>query len=188
MTRNTHPQIDSALIAAIVREVIARLNKTPETVSNKRVIDAQTIEQLGTTNTEFWIAHGAIVTPAAKDAARRLGITITRSANETKPPAITPHQIIDNTKPERAAAVRHQLAQRGVPTGAGKVVLSDQPARDVHQHCLAGERAVMIVSIADVRRFADELNPTTWVLDMQRMNLAAAVNSAAMIARLGNTK
>ncbi len=92
-------------------------------------------------------------------------------------------EIIDTANPQRADAVRTQLARRGVGVGWAKILLSDTPAWEVCQQCTDnGESAVMINSVTDVQRFADELTPTVWVLDMKRLNITAAVK-AIMFAR-----
>ena len=46
--------------------------------------------------------------------------------------------------------------------------------------------AVMIANATDVPRFAEELAPTVWVLDMKRLNISAATNLVTQITRLGN--
>jgi hypothetical protein len=51
-----------------------------------------------------------------------------------------------------------------------------------------GEVAVMISLLDDVARFAHECRPTCWVLDMKRLNLSAAANVAARIAKLGSNE
>lgn len=208
-TANTpQQQIDPAFFAAIVREVIARLKKGDgpllagpnKEVGRKRVktlldgvISVETLTRLDATPTQVFIGPNAIVTPAAKDEARLLGLTLTRTSDaptieqpvsDSQIPLLD-SQITDTTNPDRAATVQQQLSLRGVCLGSTEVVLSDSPAREVYQHCSKGQRAVMIASIADVHRFADELNPTIWVLDMQRLNLPAAVNAIAQITQLG---
>jgi len=184
--------IDPAWIAAIAREVIARLKATPRTGTmaasiDDRIITANTLEKI-TSATQIFIAPEAVVTPSARDEARRRGITINRTV-EVLPDQQPNHaklEITDTASPERADAVRKQLARRGDALGAAKIVLSDTPARDVHQQCTAdGEVAVMISSVTDVRRFAVELSPTVWVLDMERLNIPAAVNAIAQITQLG---
>lgn len=188
-------QIDPATVAAIAREVIARLKSTSKTNQSAaslddRVITAGTIEQLIGKPTQLFIAPGAIVTPAARDEARQRGITINHTLDV--PAQQQPNRgrldIIDSIKPERAQAVRTQLARRGTNNGSARVVLSDTPGRDVHQQCTAHrERAVMITAVADVQRFADELAPTVWVLDMKRLNIAAATNVVTQITQIGKS-
>jgi hypothetical protein len=45
----------------------------------------------------------------------------------------------------------------------------------------------MIATATDIQRFADELAPSVWVLDMKRMNIAAATNAVAQITQLGKS-
>ena len=80
----------------------------------------------------------------------------------------------DPSGPRRLIA---QLRRRGIPLPTTRIILSETPARDVYQQCSRhGQRGVMVISIADVDRFAAELSPTAWVLDMTRLNLVAATN------------
>ena len=66
-------------------------------------------------------------------------------------------------------------------------MLSETPGREVFEQCTQHkQRSVMITSLADVDRFSAELSPTSWVLDMTRLNLVAATNVAARIAQLEN--
>lgn len=178
--------IDSALVAQVVGEVVARLQHQDATTSNDRVISVETIQAHQTT--QLTVASSAVVTPAARDEARRRGITIQRIDQPTAPTnPSTPHNIIDADNPKRAETVHDQLKRRGVSLGAAKIVLSDAPAAEVHRQILSGKRATMVATIADVPRFAAELDPQVWVLDMQRLNIPAAVNTVAKIAQQGAT-
>lgn len=196
----SNPSIDPAQVAAIAREVIARLKSSSSTNQSNtnqtaasiddRVITARTIEQLTGNPTQLFVSPGAVVTPAARDEARQRGITINHTVK--LPPDQQTHQtrleITDTANPQRARAVHTQLSKRGISNGSARVVLSDAPARDVHRQCTAHrERAVMVTSPADVRRFADELAPTVWVLDMKRLNITAAANVVTEITRLGKS-
>ena len=202
MTHSMTSTIDPAYIAVIVRQVIARLGQSPSTATGNtqtnhtaasvgdKIVTATTIEQLTGTPNQLFISAKAIVTPAAKDAARERSLTITRSVelppdqvpNQATQPTSTP--VSDSTEPMRATAVSNQLARRGITTASQQIVLSDTPAADVYRICSEGsERAVMIGSVSDVDRFASELRPTVWVLDMKRLNLTAAVNAAAKICQ-----
>ena len=186
-------QIDPVMVAAIAREVIARLKSTSKTNQtaasiDDRVITAGTIEGLSGKPTQIFIAPGAIVTPAARDEARQRGIAIHHTVNlpADQQPNHGQLEIIDAAQPERAEMVRTQLARRGINNGAARVLLSDTPGRDVHQQCTThDERAVMIATATDIPRFADELAPTIWVLDMKRLNISAATNAVAQITQLG---
>lgn len=94
----------------------------------------------------------------------------------------------DRNDPHRAAAVRQQLQRRGVALAAAKVILTDAPARETFEQIRGGQRAATITTINDVERFAAELSPDTWILDMQRLNLPAATNVVARIARLEDSR
>lgn len=212
---NRHDQIDPAWVAAIARKVIARLKsgsasdsttsvaKTTTNAANPttsqtnqtaasiddRVITAATIERLSGTPTQIFITPEAIVTPAARDQARQSGITITQTVNlpATQKPKHVRIEILDAAQPERAEAVHTQLARRGIVVGTARVMLSDTPGLDVYRQCTTrNERAVLIASMTDVQRFADEMSPTIWVLDMQRLNITEATNVVAQIVRMGN--
>ncbi|WP_372719624.1 hypothetical protein [Novipirellula sp.] len=193
----THASIDPVWIAKIVREVIERV-KQHQMESGEQsasplsgVISVATVkEAAGGGKNELRVTTKAIVTPAARDEAKRLGITITRSAkNETKlsekinqPPSEM--AVTDNENPERAAAISQQLARRGIRASATvEVVLSDSPSKEVYRICSAGRRAAMISSIATVERIEKELAPQVWVLDMNALNFVAAVNVAARILK-----
>jgi hypothetical protein len=201
---NDSARIDPAWIAAIAREVIARLkasnltqtitstptaSTTAASIADK-VITTDSLRNVATTTTQLFIGKDAIVTPAAKDEAKERGISINRSVQ--LPAGQEPNgqklEITDSQQLDRADAIKSQLKRRGLKDLGGRIVLSDTPSRDVVQCCGAGQRAVMVTSVADVRRFADELNPDTWVLDMKRMNLVTATNAAAQITQLRPTK
>ncbi len=193
--QSTEVAPDQAFIAAIVRKVIDRLQQaeatrssTPLVIANSNVVTVETIQQHS--GTPLIVAMSAVITPAARDEARRRGISIERRAGTTAatnvtPAAATGDNIIDSQDADRAHAVRHQLSRRGVHLGAMRIVLTDQPAREVHDQVIAGNRAAMVTAIADVQRFASELSPNVWVLDMKRFNIPAAVNVAVKIALLG---
>ncbi|MGB7326075.1 MAG: hypothetical protein WBD31_14480 [Rubripirellula sp.] len=186
----THPNpailsaIDSAVLARIVGEVIARLKASQTVVVESKIIDAKTIGQyaVGATIT---IAAKAIVTPAAKDEAKQRNITITRdtvASQKTVGERSSGGKIMDSD-PLRAESVEAQLVRRGIKLAAASVVLSDTPAVEVANQFGSGKRAVMIGSIDDVNRFGSEVDPQVWVLDMKRLNLIAAVNVISAIAR-----
>lgn len=187
--------IDPALVETITREVIRRLQQSARpatsgadqaTVSiNDRIVTASVIEKVLGSPSQLFVPPAAIVTPAATDEARRRGITIQHAGKHSQQEQIDgPRPIADSSDPARAGAVQTQLSRRGISVGRATILLSDTPARDVVQQCAAGEVAVMIASLTDVPRFADEVSPTLWVLDMQRMNIACAVNVIAQISQL----
>ena len=107
-TPANNQQIDPALVAAIAREVIARLKSTSKTNQtaasiHDRVITAGTIERLSGTPTQVFIAPGAIVTPAARDAARQRGIAIQTGIQPSRR---------DVPRDEKIQLVLHQGYQR----------------------------------------------------------------------------
>ena len=197
---------DSAQIADIVRQVMARLGGSHDISSTSchpdppqgtgttaaitdRIITAQTIRELKGQPSQVFVSPVTVITPAAQDEARSRKITLQRTL--PLPPEQQPdHQrleIIDHAQPERAEAIHRQLSIRGFTTGSAKIVLSDTPAREVHFQCVENsETAVMIGSLNEIHRFREELSPTLWVLDMKRLNFSAAVNAAVQISNPRN--
>lgn len=208
MANTMNNTIDPAYIAMVVRKVIARLkNQTNATIPNQshptfktqtnstaastseKVITAASIDQLTGSPKELFVDAKAIVTPAAKDAAKERGIQISRSVELPteqipQPTNQTSTGIIDTSQPQRAASIADQLSRRSLPTDGLQIVLSETPASDVFRYCSEGQRSAMVTTVADVDRFAKELRPTVWVFDMKRMNFMAAVNAAAAVARI----
>jgi hypothetical protein len=200
--------IDATMLDRIVREVLQRLqhrpaeaaasDSSPCAVHRDAVITATTVAELEGNPTTLYVAPKAVITPAARDAARAKNLEIVRTSTGRTGPEDTPSHapeaksltsawVIDPTQPQRGEAVASQLDRRGIrPRGAARILLSDQPAKDVYdQSTSQGQRAAMVSRLGDVDRFAKELSPTLWVLDMARMNLTAATNVAARIANLG---
>ena len=203
--------IDSDQIAEIAREVIAHLSAggrqsghlgvsssepadiksaigqpPPPTAAaiKDKVVTAQVIEQLPGNPSQAFLLPNAVITPAARDSARQRGITLQRTVDlpADQQPSQDQLHITDFEQPARADAVRQQLARRGYTEGSAKIVLSDTPAREVYFQCAKqNEVAVMIASVTDVQRFGQEISPTLWVLDMQRLNFSAAINAAVQI-------
>lgn len=195
---------DSAKIAEIVRQVIARLEVSPEQKSLKhkpvpqtpsrptsaavteKVITSRTIQDLNRLTAQIFVSPTAIITPSARDDARSRKIQIQRTVQlpDGQQPDQQTIEIIDYVQPERAQAVNQQLAMRGITTGAAKIVLTETPAKEVHFQCSRNnEVAVMIGSFNDIQRFSAEIAPTVWVLDMQRLTLSAAVNAVTQIIK-----
>ena len=194
--KQTNPTA-SVDISEIVRQVLARLDSRTETAQTtprqatsaaltEKIITSRTIQQLGQKTAQIFISPTAIVTPAARDDARSRKIEIQRTVQlpDGQQPEQQKIDIIDYAQPERAEAVGKQLALRGITTGTGKIVLTETPAKEVHFQCARNnEVAVMIGSYSDIRRFSDEITPTVWVLDMQRLTFSAVVNAVAQISR-----
>ena len=172
------------MIAGIAREVIRRLREAgPEPPSGtlEKLITIETLDRY-TGASEIGAAEGALITPAAREEASRRGITFAFPS----PSATAAGQPTDDDGSDDATSgiLCHQLSRRGLSFPRGnEVAWTDQPASEVYRRCGKGQRAVMITSLADVDRFAGELSPNAWVLDRQKLNLVAAVNVAARIAR-----
>ncbi len=187
---------DLEWIREIVRQVIARLRANDMTHATgtiritQRVVTAQTIEQIKESVRSVAIRSDAVVTPAAKDAARQRGITLQRCTQRINKKNYGEHQqpnhLIDTDDPNRREIVESQLRRRGVVEMHTRIVLTDSPAATVIREVNGGEVAVMVSSLDEVDRFAAECNPTSWVLDMKRLNLPGAVNVAALITKLGS--
>jgi hypothetical protein len=173
-------QNSAALPASPTAADTATPAETPAAAAGEaepRLVTLETLDRFGDGG-EIRLAARAVVTPAARDEARRRGIQLV--ACETKPQA-------GESSPPAACSddvLQRQLDRRGVVLPAEtELVWTDQPAREVFRHCSAGQPAVMVTDFADVDRFAAELSPRVWVLDRQRLNLTAAANVAARIAR-----
>lgn len=206
---NEPASIDPETLSRVAREVIARLGRTsggPTSEESKpitgsktnrtaasiddRVITAVSISRLPAGTAELFVAAKAVLTPSARDEARTRGIAINYgarlAAKEARAHATS--QIIDLADPTRASAVAQQLSRRAVNACGVKIILSETPAKELYQQCTQhGEVAVMVGSMDEVQRFASEIDATTWVLDMKRLNLTAAVNVAAYISRIGKS-
>ncbi|EMI17956.1 hypothetical protein RMSM_05133 [Rhodopirellula maiorica SM1] len=199
----SHASIDPVWIAKIVREVIERVKQNQMETGEQTacpisgVISVATVmEAVRGGKTELRIATKAIVTPAARDEAKLLGITITRGANNktsadhkttlTEKTNTRPSEMVvtDIENPERAEAISQQLSRRGIRDSAtATIILSDAPSKEVYRICSSGRRAAVISSIANVDRIEKELAPQVWVLDMNTLNFVAAVNVAARILK-----
>ena len=195
---------ESVNIAEIVRQVLARLNSTVEIESStqfgysttqkpttsaaltEKIITSRTIQELSKQTSQIFISPTAIITPAARDDARSRNIEIQRTVPlpEGQQSDQQKIEIIDYAQPERAQAVKKQLAIRGITHGTGKIILTETPAKEVHFQCARNnEVAVMIGAFDDIKRFSDEITPTVWILDTQRLTFSAMVNTVAQISK-----
>ena len=195
---------ESVNIDEIVRQVLARLNSTAETsystqtatsttqnqttsaALTEKIITSRRIHELSKKTSQIFVSPTAIITPSARDDARSRNIEIQRTVQlpEGQQTDQQKIEIIDYAQPERAHAVKQQLAFRGITNGTGKIVLTETPAKEVHFQCARNnEVAVMIGSFNDIQRFSDEITPTVWVLDMQRLTFSAVVNAVAQISK-----
>ena len=195
---------ESAKIAEIVRQVLARMdsnsetkhstqtansttqNQTTSAALTEKIVTSRTIQGLSKKTFQIFVSPTAIITPSARDDARNRNIEIQRTVQlpQGQQPDQQKIEIIDHAQPDRAQAVRQQLVFRGITTGTGKIVLTETPAKEVHFQCAKNnEVAVMIGSYNDIQRFSDEITPTVWVLDMQRLTFSAVVNTVAQISK-----
>jgi hypothetical protein len=182
-------------------------------VLRERVITAAAVSGLPGSVDQLHVPADAVITPAARDELRSRGAKVVRSGSETNdtigagrelaeissPSAASSPAapvssasrdegraggVTDSQDPGRAESVTTQLIRRGFSAEAARVVLTDTPAIDLHRWNAAGHRAAMVRDLRDVGRFAGELDPTVWILDMAEMNLIAAVNATCRILRL----
>jgi hypothetical protein len=161
-------------------------------------------------HSELKIASGAVVTPAARELAAERHIQITTAGDVTAGdvtagdvtagdvtagdatggavPASVAVASGDRGSAEKTVAedaFATQLTRRGIRLPRDvEVIWTETPAREVYERCRAGQAAAMVTAFADVDRFARELSPRAWVLDRHKLNLVAAVNVSARIARL----
>jgi hypothetical protein len=198
-----HPMtVDPSEIKKIARQVIAQLRasassfdpasqptQTKQTarVIEEKVISVHLIDELPETTSQLFVRSDAVITPAAIDEVKRRQIEINRTADDNSKSSVEKitGRIIDARQPKRAVAVAAQLKSRGLERLQHQIILSDKPAQDLHQLISEqGEVAAVAGSLEEISRFSKELAVTTWVLDMKRLNLTAAVNVAARIARM----
>ncbi|MCO8124709.1 hypothetical protein NHH03_23420 [Stieleria sp. TO1_6] len=189
-TLHSHRNDLSAFVAQVAREVIRRLRESQATAcessgenpSGEKLITLATLSGYAD-DRQVTLAPGGVVTPAAREEAARRRITFSTSPGV---PAITA-SASSAAIASPQSILTEQLARRGVSIPAAtEIIWTDQPAAEVYARCSIGRRAVLISAIGDVDRFATELSPDVWILDQQKLNLVAAVNAAARIARLAN--
>ncbi|MEO1616813.1 MAG: hypothetical protein AAFV88_13225 [Planctomycetota bacterium] len=182
---------NAAAVAGIVREVVRRLRRdraSAETFGlgenlpatnqpsasqpvtahecNDAVVSLESLT--GFSLGRVVILGDAVITPSAKEyaAANKIDLVRGESASETGCPLAT------------------QLVRRGIKLPAStRVKWTDDPATAVFEECAAGVRAVMVTQLSDLDRFRTQFGPQVWVLDRQRLSLAAAVHIASRIAK-----
>ena len=205
------------MIADIARQVIRRLRESgspaptasapttsapasPSPVGGEKLITIETLDRYASTG-QIIAVEGAVVTPAAREEAVQRGIQIQYAApgvavSNIAAPSITSTSGAANAQADASPptemqvpqSLAIQLARRGITLPAGVEILwTDEPAAEVYRRCSGGQRAAMVSALSDVERFAAELSPNVWVLDRQKLNLVAAVNVAARIARCSAT-
>ncbi|PAY15655.1 hypothetical protein CKO51_30795 [Rhodopirellula sp. SM50] len=174
---------------------------SPSPSGGEKLITIETLDRYASTGQIFAVA-GAVITPAAREEAAQRGITIQYAAPSGAVPSTTSSSTTSSSGAANAQADRspptgtpapqplvpdslgNQLARRGITLPADVEILwTDEPAAEVYRRCSGGQRAAMVSALSDVERFAGELSPNVWVLDRQKLNLVAAVNVAARIAR-----
>lgn len=212
-TQPMTPSVDPAFIAAVVRQVIARLKSgvqqvaadaiaANEVATAESVISVSTINELPSGTEVLRVSESAVVTPAACDEARWNGLKIQRGAEPTastalnhrkersvKADAICSAEIVDRDATGIGQAVWNQLGHRGITsTGGATVVLTARPAAEVISQCRIGHDAIVVRSVGDVDRFAAETGADTFVIDTTESNLIAAVNIAARVCKLQVSK
>lgn len=215
-TQSSNANIDPAEIAAIVRSVLDRLRPSQEPTTAPQtpppVVKLVTVETVETaaasSHKTILVSQKSIVTPAARDEAKRLGVSLLQGAavtTSTKIPAspagtsvldtsLLSHSALlavhDTTDSDWSQAVINHLSRRGVSAVTGseattQVVLTNEPARWSHHYSAeSGKRAAMIVKLSQIERFSRELSPEVWVLDKTEMNLSLINNAVSVIARL----
>ncbi|QDV84148.1 hypothetical protein [Planctomycetes bacterium TBK1r] len=213
MSRLTYDRSnETAMIADIARQVIRRLRESgspgsaasasttsapagPSPVGGEKLITIATLDRYASTG-QILAVEGAVITPAAREEAAQRGIQIQFAASGVASPSITSSSNAANAQADTSPptemqlpdSLGNQLARRGITLPAGVEILwTDEPAAEVYRRCSGGQRAAMVSALSDVERFAAELSPNVWVLDRQKLNLVAAVNVAARIARCSAT-
>lgn len=189
-TTTTETISDAATREFVVRiaaEVIARLRANQAPTITSKVIDTRALETIAS-GTTVTIDPKAVVTPAARDEAKQKNITLHRSRLASGEAVPTNEIELEDHNPDRLAAAKSQLSRRGIRYIGTRVVMSDTPAAEVASQFKRGRVAVMVGSIADVSRFANEIVADVWVVDMKRNHLIASVNLIAAIARTTQTR
>ena len=187
--KQANSSVEAQLIAGIAREVVQRLRGQGTAASSAsvqpptaaaRLVTIESLQQVAD-GTALSVAPRCVITPAAREEARDRKITFAVTE-----PARNPNSGINSAaSTDSDCPVARQLGRRGIEMPANvRWQWTKQPAQAVVRQCGKGRRAVMISRLSDVSRFADELAPQVWVLDAEHLNLAAAVNCLAVIAKL----
>ncbi len=201
MTMNspTATAIDPAYIAEIVRRVLARVRSGEAMVSAQvpitKLVTTETVLAAAASQQPIVVSAKSVVTPSAREEAKRLGIRIEigspRTTTSVKATAHASLGMIDTTATSWAESVIAGLSRRGIAAIAGyaakQIVLTDEPAKQTYQYSSTGNhRAAMLCELGQVARFQRELSPSVWVIDKTRMNLPTIVNAVAAIARFSD--
>lgn len=161
-------------------------------LTDRKVIALGDLEGKLDGKSEIATAPRAVITPAARDLLCSRSIQIVREdASKSPSRAVAASDgitVADADCPDRGAAFARQLGLRtggsvqAVVVQEARIVLANLPQRVVCELCRSGSEAVQIGSLAEVRSVAAAMQPTVWVLDMNRLNLIAATNVAKQIA------
>jgi len=190
-----------ALVRRIVREVLAGGNATTNksddapqrlNLNGTGVITIADLDGRLDGIDEILAGAKTIVTPAAKDILKSQGIEILRPAEESsssKTNITKTVRIADADSNDRQTGFAKQLSLRSesdieiVSTQHASVVLADVPQSVVWKLCQAGRVAAQIGSLEEFGRVRIAMQPSTWVLDMGRLNIASATNITLQIIR-----
>lgn len=210
LTSDTASTIDPAYIAAIVRQVLARIraaqatgqSETTGITQHPRAMKLVTLDAVvrcaASEERVVYIEPRSIVTPAARDEAKRLGVrlqlvaaesTSTSQERSASVAARVSLGMIDTTPASWVESASVALARRGISITPGyaaiQIVLTDEPAKQTHAYSSRpAHRAAMLSGINQVERFQRELSPDVWVIDKTQLNFPTVVNLVAKIARL----
>ncbi len=207
LTSSTSATIDPAYIAEIVRLVLARVRASGTLIqpTNQATNQAPIAEAVKLVTVETVVASAAsndriirinrksIVTPAARDEAKQLGVRLeiggANSHTSSKPATDVSLGMIDTTDASWVESITAALSRRGIAVSSNysaiQIVLTDCPAEQTHHYSSLGKhRAAMLTEMNQVERFHRELSPDVWVIDKTRVGLPTIVNIVAVIARL----
>lgn len=153
------------------------------------VISVATIEALPPDIGKASVSATAVVTPAARDAARGRGLQLTIAAPPATSSAAAPRLLLaDADCPLRLTAAVKQLQRRGVAVvpvavpelvaqlragGSTGLLLTDLPAPHVCDACRHESiRAAAVGSPDEAQAIAAAMDVNLWVVDMKRLPLA----------------
>lgn len=203
LSSNAPAPIDPAYIAEIVRQVLARVratgtpiqtsSQTPIAETVKLVTVETVVASAASKDRVIFINRKSIVTPAARDEAKQLGVRLelvgTNSQSSSKAVSDVSLGMIDTTDASWVESIIAALSRRGIAVSSGysaiQIVLTDCPAKQTHHYSSLGKhRAAMLTGMNQVERFHRELSPDVWVIDKTQVGLPTIVNIVATIVRL----
>ncbi len=203
LSSNAPAPIDPAYIAEIVRQVLARVraagtpiqtsSQTPIAETVKLVTVETVVASAASNDRVILINRKSIVTPAARDEAKQLGVRLelvgTNSQSSSKAVSDVSLGMIDTTDASWVESITAALSRRGIAVSSGysaiQIVLTDCPAKQTYHYSSLGKhRAAMLTGMNQVERFHRELSPDVWVIDKTQVGLPTIVNIVATIVRL----